>query len=79
MSDDEQACTKRTYTVTYNQLPLSCPMDGMRVWDAHPKVYLPIETLGSVECPYCSARFVLENFKGRNPEDSTPADTAGYF
>jgi uncharacterized Zn-finger protein len=78
MSKDKQACTASTYQVTYDDLPLSCPMDSMRVWDAHPKVYLPIETLGEAVCPYCDARFVLKNFKGRNPKESTPADTEGY-
>lgn len=77
MSEEKQACTARTYEVTYDDLPLSCPMDGMRVWDAHPKVYLPIDTLGEVTCPYCDARFVLQNFKGRDPKTSTPADTQG--
>lgn len=77
MSDEMQGCTARVYEVTYDDLPLSCPMDTMRVWDAHPKVYLPIDTLGEVVCPYCEAHFILQNFKGRNSKHSTPADTEG--
>ena len=42
-------------------LPLSCPTDEMELWNAHPKVYLPIERTGVEVCPYCSARFVLQN------------------
>lgn len=57
----EQACTQRAYEVTRNDLPLSCPMDKMRVWDAHPKVYLPIEKTGRAICPYCNAEYVLKD------------------
>jgi len=59
----EQACTKRRYEVTRADLPLSCPMSDMRVWDAHPRVYLPIEEAGQVICPYCGAEFVLKHDK----------------
>jgi len=31
------------YTVTAADLPLSCPMPGMYLWNSHPKVYLAIE------------------------------------
>lgn len=61
MSTEKQACTRKIYKVTKKQLPLSCPTDEMRVWDAHPKVYLPINKTGRVECPYCSAVFLLED------------------
>jgi uncharacterized Zn-finger protein len=57
----EQACTKRFYTVKPTELPLSCPTKEMLVWNAHPRVYLPIEESGHVTCPYCNAEFVLEN------------------
>ena len=42
-------------------LPLSCPMPGMSLWNSHPKVYLPIEDKGTVKCPYCGADYVLED------------------
>jgi uncharacterized Zn-finger protein len=32
------------YNVTQADLPLSCPMPGMYLWNSHPKVYLPIES-----------------------------------
>lgn len=57
----EQACTKRTYDVNPADLPISCPTQDMRVWDAHPRVYLPIEKTGRAICPYCGAEFVLKN------------------
>ena len=65
MSKDEgaRASEARTYQVSASDLPLSCPMDGMRVWDAHPKVYLPIEETGKASCPYCGAKFTLTKEK----------------
>ena len=55
-----EACTERTYKIAHKDLPLSCPLSEMRVWDAHPRVYLPIEeTGGKATCPYCSAKFEL--------------------
>ncbi|ASQ45084.1 zinc-finger domain-containing protein [Legionella clemsonensis] len=55
------ASTKKHYVVHQRDLPLSCPTDEMELWNAHPKVYLPIEKTGSEVCPYCSAHFVLKN------------------
>ncbi|MCC5793954.1 MAG: zinc-finger domain-containing protein [Chromatiales bacterium] len=47
------------YEVRRVDLPLSCPMPGMRLWNSHPRVYLPIEETGSARCPYCSASYTL--------------------
>lgn len=47
------------YEVTVADLPLSCPMPSMSLWNSHPRVYLPIESTGWAKCPYCSAEFVL--------------------
>ena len=52
---------QKTYEVTRADLPLSCPMPGMMLWNSHPKVYLPIEATGKAKCPYCGADFVLVN------------------
>jgi uncharacterized Zn-finger protein len=49
------------YEVTRKDLPLSCPMPGMSVWNSHPKVYLPIEETGWAKCPYCGAEFSLKS------------------
>lgn len=60
MSEQQQpACAKKTYQVQRSNLPLSCPTSEMQLWDAHPKVYLPIEETGQATCPYCGASFEL--------------------
>jgi uncharacterized Zn-finger protein len=55
-----QACTKNRYEVSRADLPLSCPTKEMRVWDAHPRVYVPIKETGRAVCPYCDAEFILK-------------------
>ena len=47
------------YEVRAGDLPLSCPMPGMYLWNSHPKVYLPIRETGEAKCPYCGASYVL--------------------
>lgn len=54
-----QPNAEQCYEVTREDLPLSCPMPGMYLWNSHPKVYLPIEAEGTVKCPYCGARYTL--------------------
>lgn len=61
MSHSQQGCTKRHYEVSRLDLPLCCPQPNMRLWDAHPRVYLPIEEQGQVVCPYCEAEYVLKD------------------
>ncbi|GAB4119674.1 MAG: zinc-finger domain-containing protein [Wenzhouxiangellaceae bacterium] len=53
------ASTASRYEVTRADLPLSCPMPDMKLWNAHPRVYLPIEKTGHTKCPYCGAEFKL--------------------
>jgi uncharacterized Zn-finger protein len=36
-------------------------MDGMSLWDSHPRVYLAIEETGTAKCPYCGAEFTLKD------------------
>ena len=55
------ASQERHYTVTAVDLPLCCPMPNMRLWDSHPRVYLPIEKKGEVSCPYCGAQYTLKS------------------
>ena len=55
----ETACEARNYEVSRKDLPLSCPTPGQKLWNSHPRVYLPIEESGSATCPYCSANYVL--------------------
>ncbi len=54
-----QPNAENQYSVTESDLPLSCPMPGMTLWNSHPKVYLPIESTGQAKCPYCGAQFTL--------------------
>jgi uncharacterized Zn-finger protein len=54
-----QANAARTYEVEESDLPLSCPMPEMNLWNSHPRVYLPIEETGSAKCPYCGAEYTL--------------------
>ena len=49
------------YEVTSVDLPLSCPMPGMSLWNSHPRVYLPIEQTGEAKCPYCGADYALRD------------------
>lgn len=57
----KKANTESHYKITCKDLPLSCPGKQMRVWDAHPKVYLPIkaEAGAAVACPYCGAKYTF--------------------
>ncbi len=64
-----QPNTSNHYRVGHHDLPLSCPLPGMYLWNSHPKVYLPIETTGQAKCPYCSTSYELV--------DKDQADGAG--
>jgi uncharacterized Zn-finger protein len=56
------ANAENRYQVARADLPLSCPMPAMSLWNSHPKVYLPIEEQGGkAKCPYCGAEFELKN------------------
>ena len=54
------ANAEHRYTVRQKDLPLSCPMPGMYLWNSHPKVFLPVEETGEATCPYCGAHYRLE-------------------
>ena len=60
-STDIQANAQQRYEVHRADLPLSCPLPSMALWNSHPRVYLAIEDApgGDVQCPYCGAHFVL--------------------
>ena len=55
----ENANTQREYEVRPADLPLSCPTPEQKLWNSHPRVYLPVEETGSAICPYCSASYRL--------------------
>ena len=53
------ANAQHKYTAQRRDLPLSCPMPEMYLWNSHPKVFLPIEQTGEAKCPYCGAEYFL--------------------
>ena len=55
----ESANTRQEYEVSRQDLPLSCPTPEQKLWNSHPRVYLPIEETGIAVCPYCSAIYRL--------------------
>jgi len=57
----EYANTQQKVEVSRADLPLSCPMPNQKLWNAHPRVYLPIEDSGEASCPYCGTHYTLTN------------------
>lgn len=54
------ANAQQRYEVRRSDLPLSCPLPSMALWNSHPRVYLAIEDEGGTShCSYCSATYVL--------------------
>lgn len=47
------------YVVFANELPVSCPRPNQALWNAHPRVYLPLEETGYATCPYCGTEYTL--------------------
>lgn len=56
-----QPNAQNQYEVTEEDLPLSCPMPQMYLWNSHPRVYLPVEQTGWAKCPYCGAEYTLKS------------------
>lgn len=56
--------TERVVEVKASELPLHCPMPGDAVWNAHPRVYLPVGEKGEARCPYCGTLYKLEGGAG---------------
>lgn len=52
---------EKFYQITSKNLPLSCPMPNMLMWNSHPRVYLPVEETGQAKCPYCGAVYQLRD------------------
>jgi uncharacterized Zn-finger protein len=67
MSNNETSATgqrqpnaQNRYQISRSDLPLHCPMDGMSLWNSHPRVFLPLDEKGEAKCPYCGAEFELK-------------------
>ena len=56
---EKEPNAQKEYEVTKDDLPLHCPMDGMSLWNSHPRVYIPMNS-GRGKCPYCGAEFILK-------------------
>jgi uncharacterized Zn-finger protein len=46
--------------ITGKDLPLHCPLPSQKLWNTHPRVYLPIEMTCEARCPYCSTLYRLQ-------------------
>ena len=55
------ANTQTRVEVSSADLPLSCPQTNQKLWNAHPRVFLPIEESGEASCPYCGTHYALKN------------------
>lgn len=55
------------YEVTVDDLPVSCPMPGMYLWNSHPRVFIPLHKTGEGKCPYCGAEYVVKDFDPDDP------------
>jgi uncharacterized Zn-finger protein len=58
---EKTAGAQGAIAVSRKDLPLSCPRPQDALWNMHPRVYLPIEKTGEATCPYCGARYRLED------------------
>ena len=52
-SELDQKCVE----VTAKDLPLHCPLPSQKLWNTHPRVYLPIEKVKEARCPYCGTLY----------------------
>ncbi len=57
----EPANAERVYRVTAQDLPVSCPLPEMCLWNSHPRVYLAFNDEGRARCPYCGAEYLIES------------------
>lgn len=46
--------------ITSADLPLHCTGPRHETWNGHPRVFLPIRSNSSIECPYCSTVYQLD-------------------
>ena len=54
-SELDQKCVE----ITDKDLPLHCPLPSQKLWNTHPRVFLPVEQTGEARCPYCSTLYRL--------------------
>ena len=61
MEQGKSVNTARRVEVTAADLPLHCPTPDNMLWNAHPRVFLPVEQHGEALCPYCGTLYVLKD------------------
>jgi len=49
-----------TTLVLKKDLPAHCPPKDSSTWNMHPKVFLSFDVDGKVRCPYCGAKYKLD-------------------
>jgi uncharacterized Zn-finger protein len=64
MTTQQSENKQREIEVTAVDLPLHCPTPAMLLWNAHPRVFLPIEKTGAALCPYCGTQYRLKGGAG---------------
>jgi uncharacterized Zn-finger protein len=60
MEQGKSVNTARKVEVGEADLPLHCPRPQDMLWNAHPRVFLPVEQCGEALCPYCGTLYVLK-------------------
>lgn len=55
-----QDITQRYIEVTADDLPLTCPMPHMSLWNQHPKVSISFKNGNETRCPYCGELYRLK-------------------
>ena len=50
---------RKVVEITPGELPLHCPLPTQKLWNTHPRVYLPIEKTREARCPYCGTLYKL--------------------
>ena len=53
-----------TILITPHDLPLHCSGSKEEAWSGHPRVFLPIQSNRTIECPYCGTKYQLEGEAG---------------
>ena len=59
MSQPSELEKKTAVEVTAADLPLHCPLPSQKLWNKHPRVFLPIEATREARCPYCGTLYTL--------------------
>ena len=45
--------------VADKDLPLHCPLPSQKLWNTHPRVFMPIDVQKECRCPYCGTLYKL--------------------